>query len=352
MGKTFFDIFPTPKFIDLPKVGLSLSDDGLYFIELETTKGKTSLKGYGSEKISSEAISGGEIKNPDEIIKIISNFKKKHGLNFVKATLPEEKAFLFRATLPNLSDDEMKEALFFKIEENVPISANDAIFDFCIVSENKESKTVVVTVMPKDTVYQYLNVYEKAGLHPFLFEVESQSVSRSVIKKDSKETSLVVNVGGEKIGLYLISNGLVHFSSTLNFGKSFFDSPSSIDKAEKVGSRETPENGVKVYKLDNSKMDVFKEEIEKLMSYWDSLDTEGETKKPVSKIIGCGDGVLSKNFSEYFSSNFTIPMEIGNVWTNIFSLEENVPDLKFEDSLNYAAAVGLANSSEHKQSKI
>jgi type IV pilus assembly protein PilM len=340
MGKTFFDIFPAPKFINPPVAGLSLSDDGLCFIDLRSKNRKLVLERYGFAEIPDGLIVDGDIKKPSELVKVVSDFKSKHNLDLVGTVLPEEKAFLFRTTLPDMPDDEVREALHFKIEENVPISSDDAIFDFHVVSKDKSGKTVVVTVLPKETVSQYLEVFYKSGLRPILLEVESQSVSRSVINQKDSGTHLIINVGKKKVGLFLIADNLVQFSSTLNFGKSFFDSvfARNSEKKQENFDKET----VKVYKTEDNKEEVFKKEIETLLNYWESLGSSHGFKGSITKFISCGKGVLNQSFSDYFSLYFSIPLEIANVWTNVFSFEDYIPDLVFEDSLKYATAIGSA----------
>jgi len=40
-------------------------------------------------------------------------------------------------------------------------------------------------------------------------------------------------------------------------------------------------------------------------------------------------------------------VEVGNVWRNTFSFEEYIPPILFDESLDYAAAVGLALPKGH-----
>ena len=46
------------------------------------------------------------------------------------------------------------------------------------------------------------------------------------------------------------------------------------------------------------------------------------------------DGILLK-------PSVSIPVEIANVWVNAFDFEEIIPDMPRQDSLRFAAAVGL-----------
>ena len=144
MRHNFFDFFPTPRFITMPSSGLLLADENIFFVNLvRGKKGDLLLKEYGKEQISSGVIQNGDIKSPKEVVELLSNFRKKHNISFIKTSLPDEKAFLFRTTIPKMSLSEIREALQFKIEENVPILANEAIFDFQVLPwEDPEAKEI------------------------------------------------------------------------------------------------------------------------------------------------------------------------------------------------------------------
>jgi Tfp pilus assembly PilM family ATPase len=46
--------------------------------------------------------------------------------------LPEEKAYLFTTSIPKVAQKDIRSAIEFKMEENVPIPASDLVFDFLV----------------------------------------------------------------------------------------------------------------------------------------------------------------------------------------------------------------------------
>jgi hypothetical protein len=56
----------------------------------------------------------------------------------------------------------------------------------------------------------------------------------------------------------------------------------------------------------------------------------------------CGRDAGLVGFEEYLSFPLKIPVEVANVWQNVFSYNDYVPPISFLDSLDYASAVGLA----------
>jgi hypothetical protein len=37
-----------------------------------------------------------------------------------------------------------------------------------------------------------------------------------------------------------------------------------------------------------------------------------------------------------------LPVEMGNIWVNVFSLDQHVPEMSKEESMNYASLVGIS----------
>jgi Tfp pilus assembly PilM family ATPase len=59
-------------------------------------------------------------------------------------------------------------------------------------------------------------------------------------------------------------------------------------------------------------------------------------------VILCGGSSNLKGFPEYITETLGIPAVRGNVWENVFSLEDTVPPIDRQHSFGYAAAIGLA----------
>ncbi len=341
MKKTFFDFFPTPKFITMPSVGLSLVDENIFFVNLTRSKGgKLILKNYSEGQIPGTTIQNGDIKNPKELVEALNNFREKNNISFIKASLPDEKAFLFRTTIPKMSLPEIREALQFKIEENVPLMANEAIFDFQVLPwEDPEAKEiqVVVSVISEEVVFNYLNIFKESGLKPLLFEIESQSIARAVIEKTDMRPYIIINAGKKKVGIYIVDRGLVQFTSNLNLSDDFFSSLTFSHKEENV--RYKDEQAI-VYARSADAERILKDEVDKLLAYWSSFNPTSKAK--IEKIILCGEGALHPNIKNYFKTYFSFPVELANVWINAFSLDNTVPDMTFEESFKYVSAIGLA----------
>lgn len=309
-----FEAFPSPKIIDIPYAGLSISDHHIRCIKFGKKHGGLFIDKYTEKDLPSGVVSSGEINDKTKLIEILKEVKKELNLDHVKVSLSEEKGYLFTAKIPLVHVNEVKSAIESKIEENVPVSPAELTFDYRVMKKREDGRlAVVVSTLPTNVVDVYVEVIKSSGMSMLSLEIESQAIVRALLPADNEETVLIVHFGKGKMGLYVSHDRVVHFSSTI------------------AASSETP-NG----------FDFISHEIKKIQSYWHSLkDNMNNPDRQIDRILICG-----KNFDEsivsYISSNNQIKTSLGNVWTCVFDLDKNIPEISFSDSLGLCAAVGLA----------
>src|SRR3989344_2386108 len=144
--------FPIPKFLVAPSFGLDISDESLKFVELLPGRYGIKLGRYGERKIPAGIIESGKIKDPRQLEKILSSLRKEEGVEFVRVSLPEEQVYLFRFHLDKAGLKNVREGIELSLEEHVPISAQDAIFDYDILHEDEQKMELQVAAIPKNII--------------------------------------------------------------------------------------------------------------------------------------------------------------------------------------------------------
>ena len=319
---SFFDLFPTPRFLELTKVGVAFSDQDIHVIEFKKSyhKGELALAHYNSVVLADGVILGGNILNKPALIKALKDLKSKHFFNYVRATLPEEKAYLFTTEVDREPFESLRDRVAFTIEENVPVSLAQSVFDFDIIGniKDKEQIRVAVSVLPTEAVETYIEVFESAGIIPVSFDVVSQALAKAIIKNGDMRPQLIVNLSENKTGLYVVEDEVVQFSSTPAYG---------VNKDA---------NGYK--DLNN-----LKGEMRKVFAFWNTtLDGRGSPVKKIEKIIIAGRGAKEDEFVSLLMEDMDIEYEISNVWVNATSLHGDLPEIPFGESLTYGMAIGVA----------
>jgi hypothetical protein len=321
-----FDAFPTPKFLDIPFAGLSVTDSAVHCIAFGKKHGHLFIEKYAQKTMPPGIVTAGQIYKTEELTEILKTIKKDLGLQYVKLSLPEEKAYLFTAKIPIVAKDEIHSAVESQIEDNVPVSPSELVFDYRITPHLAEDHLdVVVSALPGSEVEMYVDIAEKSGLTLLSLEIESQAIARALLPKNIPGTVLIAHFGAEKVGLYVVTKRVVHFTSTIPLYAITPDATPSQHKTELA-----------------SNLSFLSQEIKKLDAYWHTLkENVDEADKKIQKIIVCGKDLADETVP-YLGSSNQIPVELGNVWTNVLDLNKMLPPIDFADSLEYAASIGLA----------
>lgn len=344
--------FPVPKILTMPAINLEITQEAIRFIEIIDTERGFRVGKYGTVPVPDSALSDDLFPDTDVIKKLVAEVRDKNSISLVHVAVPEEKTYLFRAEFPQLPDRELRESIELKLEEFVPIPTREAVFDYN-VERIKESDRldVSVSVMPHTVVSRYLDLFTSLQITPLSFQVSAQAVANAIIPADNTVPTIIVNFGSRRTGLYLVSGRTVCFTSTVTVGgatlteaiKKYF----SVDdrEAEKIkierGITRRTEDTELFFSMANT-LSVLKDEVEKLVGYWDShRDRYSESKDTIGSVIICGVEASTQGLPEYLEASLGIPTRLADVWTNLFSFDSYVPPIPRLESLGYASVIGL-----------
>ena len=131
-----FSHFPPPRFLTMPALGVHISESAIRAIQLERKNNNYEILYWNEIPLPTGSISLGEIKDEGVIVKALKDIKTKSGGKFAYISIPEEKSFLFEIEIPTDINVDIKQAIEFRLEENVPFPANELVFDY-ILSHTK-----------------------------------------------------------------------------------------------------------------------------------------------------------------------------------------------------------------------
>lgn len=346
----FIDFFPPPRFLEMPSVGVDMSDHNIRFAELKRKGAHFELGICGEEKIPNDVLENGYIKDKAKLITALSNIQKKYNLHFIKASLPEEKSYLFRTEIPLMDEADIRSALQFKIEENVPVSLADAVYDYRVIKQPQAGDKTIrvsVTVTHMKVVEHYLEVFRGANLVPIEFQVESQAIANAAVPFGSEGTYILIAMRGSRTILAIVSEGAVQFTSTLNIGGDSIGA--AISKNLSVDQLETEKirQGKEVRESNEMFMSLvsaataLRDEVQKLIAYWDGHSIEHGQKAGIDKIVISGADALL-GLDDYLSRSLDLKIRIANPWINILEIKKEIPNLTLREALDYMPALGLA----------
>lgn len=345
IGSGFLKYFPPPRFLAMPAVGLAISDQAARFVLLKHfDNGGLKPVAYGERNLPAGALLGGDVAKDREVIEALKELKKDWPTLYAAVSVPEEKAFLFKTEVPMMTEKYIWGNLDLHLEEFVPIVSREAVFDFELIGPSKiraDSLDIGVAAISHKIVCRFVDVLRAAGIKPLSLEVEPQAAARSLIRQGDNRTALIVNFGGVSTGLAIVGCSVVQYSSTISIGGNAFSS--AIKKSIAAADGKADGNIEKFSSLLGA-LSVLRDEINRLLAYWKEHRAlaGGGAGGEIESIILCGRDSSINGFREYVGANVKLPVVLGNVWLNTFSFDDYVPPIQFDDSLGYAAAIGLA----------
>jgi hypothetical protein len=293
--------------------GLDISDDAIHFIEYSGSGAGRKIKKYGKITLPEGLIEGGDIKDEKKLIDILSALAREHGLSYAKVSIPEEKAYLFETDVVPGDSRAVSQNIEFKLEENIPLSAADAVFAFDLlqVSPGKPRRASVSAVQ-RSYIESMMKLLRTAGINPISFETSPRSIARII--SDGVSASIVVYCFNRKTGIYVVSDRAVGFTSTVGISKTS-SNPSAY--AEALAT-----------------------EVRRVYTYW--LSKIDATDFPVKQVVVLG--MEAEQMAALLRDKVAdiVPVEVADVWHSILDITRYVPAIKRADSLEYARAAGLA----------
>lgn len=352
---TLRSVLPPPAFLEMRSVGVDISDTSLKYMEV-VPRGRDrlfSVRTWGDIEIPDGALSGGSVKDPTGLIAALREVRDRTGCDMVRVSLPEERAYLFETTIRrNTSPKDVRGLLEFRLEENVPLSPRDAHFDYELIpSAAGGDPRVLVTVYARETVESYFEACRAADLLPLSFEVEAQAIARATVSESDTGTHMIVDFGKTRTGIGIVHRGVLMYTSTIDRGGG------DVSAALRSHLGDVPES--ELTEIKNTEglvsnpaapaltqamteaLDTILAELKIRIEYWNTRISDDEIRH-IGSVILCGGSVNMKGIQRYMSDRLGIVTHRANVWTNMLSLEEEIPPIEQRFAYGYATAIGLA----------
>ena len=290
----------------------------------------------------------------EKLTGVLKELKTQTGATYVRVSLPEERAYLFETEIKRGTPyKEIRGALEFRLEENVPLSPRDAFFDYEIIAGTDERKPlrVSVTVYARETINEYYEAARAAGLIPLSFEVEAAAIARATLPPAEHGTHMIVDFGQTRTGIGIVHQGTLMYTSTIDVGGAELSTAlraelGSVPEAElttlknTVGLTQSSEHP-RVPAIIAAEMEKIMSELQLRLQYWNS-HASSLADHDVRSVVLCGGSSNLKGLPAHVEATLGVPAARAAVWQNAFSLDEAVPPIDLRHSYGYATAIGLA----------
>ena len=339
-------------------IGLDISDYKIRFFQAHVLgKKKIEVESYGEIDTTKDQIVNGEIKNKGSVVDTIKKMFEtpvygKPDSKYIHASLPEKKIFIKTVTIPTVPENEIKGAVTWAVEQNIPIEIDEAYFDWQILGPNQKDTNklnVLISVAPKSTVDTYTQVINEAGLIPIGFENESIAIARCLIGHTTKANKpmLILDLGRSRSNVIIADKNAIYFTSTVDV--SGHEMTEALAKRLNL-SLQDAEKGKIIFGLDEKKArgrvkstlePVIDRLIEKISEGLDFFNNFAEISGTVSSALLTGSVCRMVGLPEYMQKKLSLPVIVGNPWHSLPAPKTENSETKV-DFLSYTTAIGLA----------
>ena len=320
------------------------------------------------------SLTDGETTDVDALASAISDLWKKANITERKVILgiSNQKVIVRLLTMPYMEKDDLKSAVEFQAQDNIPIPVDEAILDYQVINDfknkdNERTMQIVLVAAQKEMVQSHITALEKARLKPYVVDVSSFALSRSLLGNesvvpDNKEIEKnespigILDIGESVTNISIVVKRTPLFSRVITMGDNMFlkaiaDSlavqPEEAKKIkEEIGfpkqgdelteglSAKQLEKGEKVRRVLSDEAIKFVGEVKRSFDYG-LTETAGDEE--LSELIVSGSGASNKNILTYLETAYK-KVSIGDALSRV-----NVPaGQSLDDQTGYAIAIGLA----------
>lgn len=326
------------------RAGLDIGTSHIKMIEVSGTSEKPVLASFGIKKIqgsSREAIVD-VVKTLAEEIKISV---KEFNISLAGPSLVTR-----LISVPNMTDEELKNAIRFETEKIIPFDINECILDFHVQGKDVREKNnidILLAAAKRDFVLQKVKIVEEAGFGISVVDVDSFAITNVFLKNftsiEPTKTIALLNVGAVYTNLIILRGGLISFVRDLAIGVADFRAAVSkkcgVDLELSEGLKDfTAEKAAEVGTCAKAALSSLLDEIKLSFGYH-----ENQSGRGVDEIYLSGGGAGFIGLEEAFRDTFGSKPERWNPlqFLDIDSSGINMDKITGLNS-SFVVAVGLA----------
>lgn len=340
-----------PKYLSMPTAGIDVSASAVKVVTFEETLHGLELAAAGEEHLNPGTIQGGEIADHAALVKALAELKKRYGFETANITLPEARGYLFEADVEGEEPAAWRVGIERHLAEYVPLPPQEVAYDAVPLAAKDGVTRMVGVGYARRVVEASLGAFEDAGISIRSVEGEMFAVPRALRPHGDKETILIIDIGKTTTKLLVASCRLPRYATTLDVGGHALTL--AVQKhfgvTEEEAKRVKAEQGLHAGEANEeylnamlSTVSVIREEIVRRLDYWQTRSAGIPFHEPVTRALLVGGNATVRGLSEYLAAALKVPVELGDVFTNLASRDVWVPELDYLESLAYGTAIGLA----------
>jgi type IV pilus assembly protein PilM len=247
------------------------------YLSCRVKNNQIKLLASGRRELPVGTIKNGKVIDTHLLTKITGEiFSEKEMKNGVVLLTPASgQEFVRNLKMPKMPEEELKEALIWEVQDYLDLPAEKIALDYIISNEKEDQYELLVTVLSKDVLNGYLEIFKNNMIDVKVVNLEEMALSSLLSKNNSpKKVSLILDIGAKSSKILVAAENNLYLSREINtsgnnFSNLFLREDSNYEEAE----------------IEKKKFEFFPEQAELEQDNIDLMITDLNDEKTVQKQV-------------------------------------------------------------------
>lgn len=351
-------------------IGIDIGSSSLKIVQIKKEKGRAILQTYGELSLGPyNKLSIGQIATlaPDQYAKIILDLLKEANISSIKGgiSIPLKLSLISIINIPKVDIKDERGVIELEARKYIPVAISEVTLDYSVIpqvddaslefiesdnnkileeNELKKKQKVLLVAIHNQVLSNYSRIVQDSRLNIDFFEVEAFATARASLSGE-RSIVMIVDLGASSAKIYIIDNGMLLSSHTINRGGQDISFSISkglgipFDHAEhlkrNLGKTKIVEE-LKIRELIDMHEEYIISEIKTVLTIF-----QKSKNLTVSKIVLTGGSCLLDGFLEKMKQNFSSDVEFATPFAKLESPISLQETLKITGA-TFSTAIGLA----------
>jgi type IV pilus assembly protein PilM len=305
-------------------VGLDIGSSAVKAIELKPAGKGYRVAAIGVEPVPADSIVDGAIIDSSAVAGAVTRLfaNKQFKSKEVAASLSGNSVIVKKITLPQMTDAELAESIYWEAEQYIPFDIQDVNLDYEIIETDKApslqgTMEVLLVAAKKDKIGDYTNVITQAGRTPAVVDVDAfalQNAYEANYGFEPNEVVALLNAGASAININILAGPQSVFTRDVSMGGNAFteavqkelnlpfDAAEELKKGQNVdGVSYEDARPVLRAMTDNVLL-----EVEKTFDFFKATASSDH----ITRIVLSGGASRVEGFTDHLHERFGTPVEL------------------------------------------
>jgi len=334
-------------------IGIDVGSSSVKLVQLKDNKGSFQLLNLGIIALPPEAIVDNSLMDSASIAATIKNLVSSLSVKSkdVACSISGNSVIIRKIVLPTMPQEELEDQITWEAEQYIPFDINDVNMDFQILSPDSHDPSkmnVLLVASKKDIINDYVAVFNEAGLHLCVVDVDSFSVQNAFeINHDVGEDAIVslINIGASVMNINVVKDGITLFTRDVQMGGNLYTE--EIQKQLGISGHEAESSKMLANESNNIPLldvlvkvnETIIQEIRRSLDFYNSTASDDR----ITTIYVSGGGAKVYKLIEMITEKTGLPVEKINPFAKLKYNEKDFdPEYLQEIGPLMAVPVGLA----------